>query len=190
MLPKFCLTDNFIPIIIRFIQIFQEFDHVRMSLTLEHFSPLASSILAAMCRAVSSPSPPLIWQSAPWPSSTLNQYYCWMKFWRLKFTSAAEDFPFSTAIWRAVLLSEVGASIFSPLASRVLITLTWPSLAAMWIPRAPYLLGIRSGTPCFQMFDFNIKVFVMTFLNSSTAVSGWPLMAAMCIRVLPSLVRS
>ena len=43
------------------------------------------------------------------------------------------------------------------------------------MPRAPYLFGISSGTP---------------LLNSSTAVSGWPLMAAMCISVLPSFVRS
>ena len=34
----------------------------------EHLSPLASSILAAICKAVSSESPPLIWTSAPLPS--------------------------------------------------------------------------------------------------------------------------
>ncbi len=90
----------------------------------------------------------------------------------------------------------VTASTFSPLASSELMTDTWPFMAAVWIPRAPFLFGISNGTPFLnrtykkQNICINHIIFKWPFFVNTIAVSGCPLRAAMCISVLPSLVRS
>ena len=45
------------------------------------------------------------------------------------------------------LVTFVAASTFSPFTIREFTTATWPLEAAVWIPRAPLLLGISRGTP-------------------------------------------
>lgn len=72
-------------------------------------------------------------------------------------------------------LTFVVTSTCSPFCSRVLMIPTWPFLAAVWILLAPPLFGMCKKTP---------------FLKSIWAQSAWPFKEAMCIRVLPSLVRS